>query len=156
VNSSDAGAYALSGLTPVDLSATNFSGLSTIKLSSTALQVGAVYSSGTRGARLSRLATVITYTPFNTPSNLSATAVSSSGIDLSWTDNSTFEDYFFIERRNETASTTFMQIATTTANVTTYSDTGLDPNTTYGYRVRAKNSGATTQYANNASATTNP
>jgi hypothetical protein len=62
VLSADQGAYALIGTTPVALATTTFSGLSTVKSSTTALEVGAVYSAGTRGVRLSRVATVITYT----------------------------------------------------------------------------------------------
>jgi hypothetical protein len=62
VLSADQGAYALTGTTPVALATTTFSGLSTVKSSTTALEVGAVYSAGTRGARLSRVATVVTYT----------------------------------------------------------------------------------------------
>lgn len=63
VDSADAGAYALTGTTPTALSATNFSLLSLSKVSTSTLQVGAIYSAGTKGARLSRVATVITYTP---------------------------------------------------------------------------------------------
>ena len=156
VDSSDAGAYSLTGTTPTQLSATSFSGLSKIKTSSTALQSGAIFSSGTKGARLSRIATVITYTTLGAPSNLVATANSSSQIDLAWTDNSTFEDNFVIERKDVTASTTFITIATTTASVVSYSDTGLSASNTYSYRLRAHNVGGYSSYSNTASATTNP
>ncbi len=61
-NSADAGAYALTGTTPANLATTTFSGLSVTKTSSTALELGAVYSSGTKGARLSKIAVAVTYT----------------------------------------------------------------------------------------------
>ena len=63
VNSSDAGAYAITGTSPAALGTTNFSGLSVVKSSTTTLEIGSVFTSGTKGARLSKLATVITYTP---------------------------------------------------------------------------------------------
>src|SRR6266498_603390 len=57
------------------------------------------------------------------PSNLAATAVSSSQINLSWTDNATTEDGFQIERCSGAGCTAFTQIATAGPNVTTYSNT---------------------------------
>jgi hypothetical protein len=85
------------------------------------------------------------------PSNLTASAVSSSEIDLSWTDNSANELVFKIERSTD-GGATFTEIATTGANVTTYADTGLTNATPYYYRVRASNSGGHSAYSNNASA----
>jgi len=83
------------------------------------------------------------------PSGLSATAVSSSQINLDWTDNANNETGFKIERDS-------MPIATVGANVTSYSDTGLDPSTTYTYRVRAYNGAGDSDYSIAASATTEP
>lgn len=156
VDSADAGAYSLTGVTPSSLATTSFSGLSTIKGSGTTLETGAVLSAGTKGARLSKIAVVVTYTALAGPSGLGATTTSSSEIDLGWTDNATFEDGFVIERRNVTASTTFAAIATTTANVISYQDTGLTASTTYGYRVHAYNAGGYSLYSNSVTATTNP
>lgn len=62
-NSADAGAYAVTGTTPAALATTNFASLSLAKGSTSTLEIGSVYTSGTKGARLSRLATVVTYTP---------------------------------------------------------------------------------------------
>lgn len=70
------------------------------------------------------------------PINLSATAVSSSRINLSWSDNSYGEDGFKIERKTG-ASGIYALIAVTAANTTSYADTGLDELTTYHYRVSA-------------------
>jgi hypothetical protein len=85
------------------------------------------------------------------PSNLVATAVSSSQINLSWTDNSSNEDGFKIERLQGSVWT---QVATVGANVTSWQDAGLTGNTTYTYRVRAYNSSGDSAYSNTASATT--
>ncbi len=86
------------------------------------------------------------------PGSLSATAVSSSQIDLSWTDNSTNEDGFRVERSMDGNS--FSDIATLNANTTSYSDTDLNESTTYYYRVLAFNSSGDSDYSNTDSATT--
>jgi subtilisin family serine protease len=87
------------------------------------------------------------------PANLSATAVSSSKINLSWSDNSYGEDGFKIERKIG-ASGIFSQIAVTPANTTFYSDTGLDELTTYYYRVRAYRGISSSDFSADTSATT--
>ena len=87
------------------------------------------------------------------PSNLTATATSSSQTNLSWTDNSTNETGFKIERKAG-AGGTYSQIATVGSNVITYSDTGLTPGTNYYYRVKAYDSGGDSGYSNEANATT--
>ncbi|RMG28706.1 MAG: T9SS C-terminal target domain-containing protein [Bacteroidetes bacterium] len=91
-------------------------------------------------------------TPPAAPSGLSATANSSSQISLSWTDNSTDEDNFLIER--STGGGAFSQVATVGANVTSYTDNGLTASTTYTYRVAASNVAGNSAYSNTASATT--
>jgi fibronectin type 3 domain-containing protein len=88
------------------------------------------------------------------PTDLVATPVSSSEIDLTWTDNSNNEDGFKIERCQGVDCTNFAQIAQTGPNVATYNDTGLSCNTSYTYRVRAFNAGGNSAYSNPASATT--
>ena len=86
------------------------------------------------------------------PSGLSATAASSSAINLAWTDNSSNETGFKIERK--TGSGSYSQIATVGANVTSYQSTGLAASTTYTFRVRASNAAGNSSYSNEASATT--
>jgi hypothetical protein len=89
------------------------------------------------------------------PSGLSATAVSSSQINLAWTDNSNNEDGFRIERGPD--GSTWTQIASVGAGVTSYSNTGLSASTAstaYHYRVRAYNAAGNSGYTGPASATT--
>ncbi len=86
------------------------------------------------------------------PSALTATANGSSQIDLAWTDNANNEDEFKIERHDGDGN--FVQIATVSADVTSYNDTGLSASTTYTYRVRASNGSGDSGYSNEASATT--
>jgi parallel beta-helix repeat protein len=71
------------------------------------------------------------------PSQLTATATGSSTIALTWIDNSDNETYFRIDRASDGIN--FVQIAMPAANATSYADSGLNPNTTYTYRIRAYN-----------------
>jgi hypothetical protein len=75
----------------------------------------------------------------NAPSNLKATAVSSSRINLTWTDNAEFESGFTVQR--STDGTNFVFLASVGSNVTGYANTGLQPRRTYWYRVRAVRNG---------------
>ena len=63
------------------------------------------------------------------PTNLQATAVSSSRIDLSWADNSDDEEGFKIEKKAPGGS--YSLVTTLTANSNSYSDTGLTAATMY-------------------------
>jgi hypothetical protein len=99
-----------------------------------------------------------TYTiipPPNAPTSLSAQTVSSSQIDLSWTDNSDNETGFRIERKTGAAGS-YSQIDTVGANTTGYNDTDLVPETSYYYRIRAYNAGGDSGYSNEANDQTLP
>jgi FtsP/CotA-like multicopper oxidase with cupredoxin domain len=92
-------------------------------------------------------------TPPVAPSNLIATAASSSTIDLVWSDGSDNEDGFEIERSDGGANN-FNTVASVGINQQTYSDSGLAADTAYDYRVRAVNGAGPSDYSNVASATT--
>jgi len=92
--------------------------------------------------------------PDGAPSNLSATAFSSSQIDLSWTNNATNATGVKIERSLD--GTTFTQVNTVNRSASTYSDKGLTPSTVYFYRVRATNQVGDSATSNIASARTKP
>jgi fibronectin type 3 domain-containing protein len=93
-------------------------------------------------------------TPLAAPTSATATAVSSSQINLTWVDNSASETGYKVERKTG-ATGTYTQIAQVGANVQSYSDTnGLAGNTRYYYRVRATNGTIDSAYSNETSALT--
>ena len=92
-----------------------------------------------------------TWTPPKAPSGLAATAVSTSEIDLAWTNNATDQTGFRIERQAPDGS--WAAVTNVAASATSYADTGLTKATTYSYRVVATND-LDSQPSNVASATT--
>ncbi|MBC7847905.1 MAG: T9SS type A sorting domain-containing protein [Flavobacterium sp.] len=76
----------------------------------------------------------------------------SSKVILNWKDNSDNETNFVIER--STDGTSFTQIAQVAANVITYTDNNLTPNTKYYYRVKALTATESSSYGDVNSVTT--
>jgi FtsP/CotA-like multicopper oxidase with cupredoxin domain len=75
------------------------------------------------------------------PSGLSA-LLQGPGVDLSWTDNSSTETHFTIQRAVNSAFTiglTYFTVNPVAGNPQTYRDTTILPNTAYYYRVQASN-----------------
>jgi|GEM_PF-842171 len=87
-----------------------------------------------------------------TPTNLTAAAISTSQINLTWTDASTNETGFKIERRVSGGS--FSQIITLPADTTSFANSGLSAGTTYIYRIRATNTAGDSDYTADARVTT--
>jgi hypothetical protein len=85
------------------------------------------------------------------PSTVTAVAVSSSVIELAWTDVAA-ENGYRIERSDD--GTGWTVIATTGQDVTTFSDTALPAGTTFAYRVVATNAGGESLPSSVATATT--
>ncbi|MCU0439627.1 MAG: fibronectin type III domain-containing protein [Raineya sp.] len=92
--------------------------------------------------------------PPTAPTTLTATAVSSSQINLSWTDNANNETAYKVERSPDGINGWTEIAGNLPANTNSYSDNGLTANTTYHYRVRASNAGGNSAYSNVANATT--
>jgi len=99
---------------------------------------------------------VVTTTPAwpVAPTSFTVTAASSSQIDLKWEDNAGNETGYRIERSTDNQN--WSLLATTAANATIYSDTGLTEGTSYYYRVQATNGDGDSAYSSSASATTLP
>ena len=112
---------------------------------------GNVYVADSRNHRI-RVLTRLPPPP-DAPTRLKAAAVSPFRIDLSWQDNSDEEEGFGVQRRVE-GSSDWIDIGATPADLTTYSDTGLEPTTSYRYRVRAYRNIVASAFSNEAAATT--
>lgn len=94
------------------------------------------------------------------PVNITAAAAftgsssSPSAASLSWTDASTNEKGFEIWRRKKTGATTYTKwtMATlTAANVRTFNDAGLEPSSTYQYKIRAVSDAGRSNYTPSSS-----
>lgn len=91
--------------------------------------------------------------PPTPPSNLTATATSSSSINLNWIDSSSNEATFVLQS-STTSGTGYSTIATLLADATSYNHTNLNGSTTYYYRIYASNGAGDSSYSNEAFATT--
>jgi hypothetical protein len=87
------------------------------------------------------------------PSDLSATVLTLTKVDLSWTDNSSGEEGFTIERKKESDGT-YEEIATVSSNTESYSDEEVSGFTTYYYRISAFNDSGSSDFSNEARVTT--
>ncbi|WP_299460544.1 fibronectin type III domain-containing protein [uncultured Microscilla sp.] len=83
----------------------------------------------------------------NAPTNLIAEAVSHNEIDITWSDNSSNERVFKIERKLSSA-TIWTEIGQVIGGTTSFSSLGLKEDSTYHYRVRASNDGGESAYSN--------
>ena len=115
--------------------------------------IGTSFASNISSATTSNL-----ITPPQMPTGLEANTISSSQINLSWISpvnngNGTILGYK-IERSSDNGSTWNVIVSNSGSISTTYSDTGLAPNTQYTYRVSAINSAGTSQVSISVSATT--
>lgn len=86
------------------------------------------------------------------PGNLAAIAVSSTLINLVWSDSND-ETGYRIERKSGVGGT-YEYHDTASANTVNYSDSRVSANTTYYYRVRASNGVGDSAYSNEVAATT--
>ncbi|MGD0336882.1 MAG: Ig-like domain-containing protein [Candidatus Omnitrophota bacterium] len=128
--------------------------------SDTGLQSGTTYSYqveavdnhgavSSKSSSVSGTTSSIVTTP-SAPANLTAAALSSKRIKLSWQDKSNNESGFKVMR--STNKVTFTQVAIVSANVTTYTNSSLNAGTTYYYKVYAYNSSGNSAYSNTAQA----
>ncbi|NJM14462.1 MAG: hypothetical protein HC896_02955 [Bacteroidales bacterium] len=87
------------------------------------------------------------------PSGLSALAIGSSLVNLTWSDNSSNELGFEVQQRLEGGI--YATLDTVSAGTLTYASQGLLAATAYCYRVRAFNADGNSPWSNDACATTN-
>jgi hypothetical protein len=82
------------------------------------------------------------------PTNLTAVAFAGGRIDLRWSDNSTNETSFAVERCTGRTCRDFREVSRVGANVVSFSDTGRMQGTYYSYRVRAIGTAGNSAYSN--------
>jgi YVTN family beta-propeller protein len=91
--------------------------------------------------------------PPSAPSGLEAETTDGNDIELTWSDNSTDESGFKIERRKD-EDNTFVQVAKVDGDTESYTDDALEGGETYHYRIRSYNEAADSDASNTAEATT--
>lgn len=91
--------------------------------------------------------------PLVMPSGLSASSSGSSQIDVVWTDPNSDETGYLLFRSSPDASS-WTQLVALGADVTSYSDSSVEPNTVYYYRAAATRSAELSDFSSNDSATT--
>ena len=88
-----------------------------------------------------------------TPTGVSASAVSYNQIAISWNDNNANEMGYEIVRSTSSGGT-YVPVGTTTANATSFTDSGLTWSKAYYYKIRSISEGGESPYSNVVSATT--
>ncbi|MFH1383105.1 MAG: cytochrome c3 family protein [Chloroflexota bacterium] len=115
------------------------------------------YSSSLNSAQISALAAYLkgtTITVPSAPTGLSATAISATQVNLTWTDNANNESGFLIQRATDNTFSTNLVTLTVGANIRSYNDTSVIAGTTYYFRVFATGSAGNSAASNIASVTT--
>lgn len=92
--------------------------------------------------------------PPTAPTGLTATVVSASQIDLSWTDNAVIEMSYDVWRKTGSGGAWAAIAEDLAVNTVVYQSTGLAKNTQYYFRVLAHNSYGDSAWSNEANATT--
>jgi hypothetical protein len=82
------------------------------------------------------------------PTNLTATAVTQSSVQLRWTNGTGDQTAILIERCGGIRCNNFAWIATTAGTATAYTDSGLSANKIYRYRARAQGPAGLSSYSN--------
>ncbi len=111
------------------------------------------YAKTTDGRGFDNLTVTANIAPPAAPSSLAASAVGETQIDMTWSDNSSTETGFEIDRKVGTGAWV-TNFATAGVNATSFSDTGLTASTLYTYRVRSTNGGGDSANSNESSDTT--
>ncbi|HEY8936967.1 MAG TPA: prolyl oligopeptidase family serine peptidase, partial [Cyclobacteriaceae bacterium] len=82
------------------------------------------------------------------PTTFTGSILSPTSIRLNWTDNASNENGYEIWSRMKTGTTytPWVMRTLTTANITTFTDTGLEPSAIYNYKIRGVNNTGRSEY----------
>lgn len=89
------------------------------------------------------------------PSNVVVATLSNTSLSLSWTDNSSNETSFQVQR-STSQNGSYTTVATLPANTTTYTDAGLGLSVAYYYKITAQNSAGSSAAASGMGQTSAP
>jgi len=153
LESSDAADGTFTELATVDAATTTFTHESLTADTTVFYRVKTVSSGVSSGYSTVVSGTTLSETP-DAPTALTATVISSSQIDLSWTAPSSTITGYELESSDTGTEGTFTLLASPAAGETTYSHTGLAPSTTVYYRLKAINNNAASEYTATVNATT--
>lgn len=140
------GAGAFAQLAAVGVNVITYSDLAIVEGNTYAYRVNAYNTAGT-SAWSNCADKGVPYTQASAPTGLTVNAAT--GV-LTWTDKTSNETGFGVERKPVAcaATGTFAALTTVAANVVTYTDTGGTQGTTYCYRVAAMNPLGNSPYSN--------
>ncbi|HEY8937840.1 MAG TPA: LamG-like jellyroll fold domain-containing protein, partial [Cyclobacteriaceae bacterium] len=110
-----------------------------------------IYNTALTATQVQTIATA----PPAVPTGLTATSTAPTSVSLNWTDASTDETGFSVER-STTTGTGFSVLTTTAANATSYTDATATEGTNYFYRIQSTNAGGSSVYTSEATVTTLP
>jgi len=130
---------------------TTYSDLNVLVDSIYTYRVRAINAAGV--SNFSNEATASTYRPA-IPTDLNATTISATRIDLTWTDNANNETGVHVERCTGSSCVDFVEIASLPSDVTSYQDNTVSAALVYTYRVRMSNIAGYSDYSATDEATT--
>ncbi len=117
------------------------------------------FTGGTGGLVSVQEITSWTFTPYAqlapaAPSGLGAAPASATSVSLNWTNNSSNQTAFYLDRATDAAFTSSLVTQTLASTLSSYTDTmtGLAPGLTFYYRIRATNNAGSSAFSNSASA----
>ena len=119
-------------------------------------RVRAVRVSANNNVSYSEFSNIACVTTLAAPSGTKATSVSENQVDISWQDNSSYEDRFEVQRSTTGETGSFTLLTLTAANALAHTDTGVASGTQYCYRVRAVRNGFYYSAFSNTTCATTP
>ncbi len=117
----------------------------------TGAETGKINVTNTGGTVSSENEFIVSSEAISAPFNLKAQALQGN-IKLLWEDTAKNETGFFVERKEDSEGSVFMQIAILSLNVTTFGDANVEKDKIYKYRVRSFNTLGNSDYSNEAQA----